>query len=322
MRVRTVWTWGAPIVALLVVAACAGDSNPTPTGVSSLPSNIVQEEEEAPESNSETTPPEEFNCTNVEIVRARFSQPGYVEHNKAGLYVFFRGIHEGEKRLRIWWNYLERRDVSRDVRIESGEESFEDVLEHVYEGLTELMTFVVRVQVMVDGLRGECARNREVDVRPPPSPSGGQAPPVQTAFVGPTDNTFGDVSFGRPPFYTDGLEFTVFRTMTLRSVKVYPNGIGTLVIQILDAGGSPVGSSSTIITESGEQRVPVGLTLLPGDYKTSLAGTTLSSRDEVGRNFTGATYPYIEDGVVSITGVTVGSDAEYHYLYNWEVSWQ
>ena len=61
-------------------------------------------------------------------------------------------------------DYLGRRDVSRDVRIESGEESFENVLEHVYEGLTEPTTFVVRVQVIVDGLRGQCARNREVDV--------------------------------------------------------------------------------------------------------------------------------------------------------------
>ena len=56
--------------------------------MSSLPPNVDQKDEvsegkEAPES----TPAAEFSCTNVEMVRARFSQPGYVEHNKVGLYV-------------------------------------------------------------------------------------------------------------------------------------------------------------------------------------------------------------------------------------------
>ena len=154
MRVRTVWTWGVPIVALLVVTACALDSNPT--AVSSLPPNVDQKDEvteanvdqkdevtegnEAPEA-PESTPAVEFSCTNVEMVRARFSQPGYVEHNKVGLYVFFRDIPEGEKRLRIWWDYMGRRDVSRDVRIESGEESFENVLEPCLRGIDRTNDF-------------------------------------------------------------------------------------------------------------------------------------------------------------------------------------
>ena len=323
MRVRTVWTWGVPIVALLVVTACALDSNPT--AVSSLPPNVDQKDEvtegnEAPES----TPAVEFSCTNVEMVRARFSQPGYVEHNKVGLYVFFWGIPEGEKRLRIWWDYLGRRDVSRDVRIESGEESFENVLEHVYEGLTEPTTFVVRVQVIVDGLRGQCARNREVDVRTPPSgvqTSGVQTPGVQTAFVGPVDNTIGDSRISSSVSF--GLKFTVFRTMTLRSVRVYPRGTGTLVVQISDTDGNPIGSSSAAITIPGDQRVSVGMTLPPGDYEISLTGTSLSplglywNSSEVAFAF-----PYTVPGVVSINSATGDVLNEYNYFYNWEVSWQ
>ena len=336
MRVRTVWTWGVPIVALLVVTACALDSNPTavsslpPNAVSSLPPNVDQKDEvtegnEAPES----TPAVEFSCTNVEMVRARFSQPGYVEHNKVGLYVFFWGIPEGEKRLRIWWDYMGRRDVSRDVRIESGEESFENVLEHVYEGLTEPTTFVVRVQVIVDGLRGQCARNREVDVRPPPSgvqtsgvqTSGVQTPGVQTAFVGPVDNTIGDSRISSSVSF--GLKFTVFRTMTLRSVRVYPRGTGTLVVQISDTDGNPIGSSSAAITTPGDQRVSVGMTLPPGDYEISLTGTSLSplglywNSSEVAFAF-----PYTVPGVVSINSATGDVLNEYNYFYNWEVSWQ
>ena len=326
MRVRTVWTWGVPIVALLVVTACALDSNPTavsslpPNAVSSLPPNVDQKDEvtegnEAPES----TPAVEFSCTNVEMVRARFSQPGYVEHNKVGLYVFFRGIPEGEKRLRIWWDYLGRRDVSRDVRIESGEESFENVLEHVYEGLTEPTTFVVRVQVIVDGLRGQCARNREVDVRPPPS--GVQTSGVQTAFVGPVDNTIGDSRISSSVSF--GLKFTVFRTMTLRSVRVYPRGTGTLVVQISDTDGNPIGSSSAAITTPGDQRVSVGMTLPPGDYEISLTGTSLSPPG-LYWNSSGVAFafPYTVPGVVSINSATGDVLSEYNYFYNWEVSWQ
>ena len=348
MRVRTVWTWGVPIVALLVVTACALDSNPT--AVSSLPPNVDQKDEvteglalhagpqvdepppnvdqkdEVTEGNEapESTPAVEFSCTNVEMVRARFSQPGYVEHNKVGLYVFFWGIPEGEKRLRIWWDYMGRRDVSRDVRIESGEESFENVLEHVYEGLTEPTTFVVRVQVIVDGLRGQCARNREVDVRPPPSgvqTSGVQTPGVQTAFVGPVDNTIGDSRISSSVSF--GLKFTVFRTMTLRSVRVYPRGTGTLVVQISDTDGNPIGSSSAAITIPGDQRVSVGMTLPPGDYEISLTGTSLSplglywNSSEVAFAF-----PYTVPGVVSINSATGDVLNEYNYFYNWEVSWQ
>ena len=308
--------------------------------MSSLPPNVDQKDEvsegkEAPES----TPAAEFSCTNVEMVRARFSQPGYVEHNKVGLYVFFRGIPEGEKRLRIWWDYLGRRDVSRDVRIESGEESFENVLEHVYEGLTEPTTFVVRVQVIVDGLRGQCARNREVDVRPPPSgvqtsgvqtsgvqtsgvqTPGVQTPGVQTAFVGPVDNTIGDSRISSSVSF--GLKFTVFRTMTLRSVRVYPRGTGTLVVQISDTDGNPIGSSSAAITTPGDQRVSVGMTLPPGDYEISLTGTSLSplglywNSSEVAFAF-----PYTVPGVVSINSATGDVLNEYNYFSNWEVSWQ
>ena len=326
MRVRTVWTWGVPIVALLVVTACALDSNPT--AVSSLPPNVDQKDEvtegnEAPEA-PESTPAVEFSCTNVEMVRARFSQPGYVEHNKVGLYVFFRDIPEGEKRLRIWWDYLGRRDVSRDVRIESGEESFENVLEHVYEGLTEPTTFVVRVQVIVDDLRGQCARNREVDVRPPPSgvqTPGVQTPGVQTAFVGPVDNTIGDSETS--PSYSFGLKFTVFRTMTLRSVRVYPEGTGTLVVQISDTDGNPIGLSSAAITTPGDQRVSVGMTLPPGDYEISLTGTSLSPPGVFWNSSEVAfAFPYTVPGVVSINSATGDVLNEYNYFYNWEVSWQ
>ena len=193
--------------------------------------------------------------------------------------------------------------------------------EQAIESQSEPTTFVVRVQVSVDGLRGQCARNREVDVRPPPS--GVQPSGVQTAFVGPVDNTIGVSQISSS--YSFGLKFTVFRTMTLRSVRVYPEGTGTLVVQISDTDGYPIGSSSAAITTPGDQRVSVGMTLPPGDYEISLTGTSLSPPG-LSWNFSSSgvafPYPYTVPGVVSITSTTDDLLIAYNYFYNWEVSWQ
>ena len=173
----------------------------------------------------------------------------------------------------------------------------------------------------MDGLRGQCARNREVDVRPPPS--GVQPSGVQTAFVGPVDNIIGVSQISSS--YSFGLKFTVFRTMTLRSVRVYPEGTGTLVVQISDTDGYPIGSSSAAITTPGDQRVSVGMTLPPGDYEISLTGTSLSPPG-LSWNFSSSgvafPYPYTVPGVVSITSTTDDLLIAYNYFYNWEVSWQ
>ena len=88
-----------------------------------------------------------FTCADVDEARVRVNS---VEDNRVGLHVSISGIPEGDKRLRVRW----RRDVFREVRIGSAEESFADVLEYVYGGLTEPETFIVRVELLVDGRSG------------------------------------------------------------------------------------------------------------------------------------------------------------------------
>ena len=182
-------------------------------------------------------------------------------------------------------------------------------LSHVINAATEPTTFVVRVQVIVDGLRGQCARNREVDVRPPPS--GVQPSGVQTAFVRPVDHTFGAWVFSDD--HSFGLTFTVLRTMTLRSVRVYPEGTGTLVVRISDADGKRIGSSSAVIRDSGDQRVSVGMTLPPGDYEISLTGTSLSPPG-MPVTTSAVVFPYTVPEVVRITSAVTTDVSNVHNL--------
>ena len=123
-----------------------------------------------------------FSCADADEVRVRVNS---VEDNRVGLHVRISGIPEGGKRLRVRW----RRDVVRDVRIGSAEDSFSDVLSYVYGGLTGPETFVVRVELLVDGRSGSCSRNRRVRVRPPASAHDGGSSDADTTGTGSDTDT-------------------------------------------------------------------------------------------------------------------------------------
>ena len=125
-----------------------------------------------------------FSCADADEVRVRVNS---VEDNRVGLHVRISGIPEGGKRLRVRW----RRDVVRDVRIGSAEDSFSDVLSYVYGGLTGPETFVVRVELLVDGRSGSCSRNRRVRVRPPASAHDGGSSDADTTGTGSDTDTTG-----------------------------------------------------------------------------------------------------------------------------------
>ena len=257
---------------LIVLMACRKDDAPTGWSPPPPPSQgTTVEPPVAPSRNPD--PMEQIFCDGA---RVRFSSPGYVKRGKVGLYVSFRDIPDGEKRLKLWWDYVENRHIFRNLRIE--DDSVEDVFEYVYDGLTKPTEFVVRAEIIVDGQK-HCARNRRVTVSPPPPPISGGGPipdpgtqpaTAETAFVGMSDRDEGTNSFHTN--HGDGLRFTVLRTMMLQSVRVYTQGTGTMVIQITDTNDNPVGSVSNTISTAGDQRVSVGTTLQPGDYRDSADG--------------------------------------------------
>jgi hypothetical protein len=112
---------------------------------------------------------EDFTCENVEEVRVRFSDPGYVDGLSVGLFLKFIGIPAGTKTIRIWWDYETSYDTYQDIPVGDGEVNPEDsgrfdvefVAEHTYGTPGEKQ---VRVELILQGQTGNCARNRDVFV--------------------------------------------------------------------------------------------------------------------------------------------------------------
>jgi hypothetical protein len=263
---------------------------------------------------------EDFDCTHVDAVRVRFSEPGYSEEDRVGLYVYFAELPEGPKKLRIWWDYENDGVHFTDYRFSEDVTEIEEVYEHRYPGLREETEMLVRVELIRDGLTGNCPRNRRVLVSPPSGASRGSASATQTARVGPG---IGSVS-GHDFFsYHDGVAFTVLTPLTIDSVWVNPAAQGTLGITLWDASGSTMLSSTSVGVGPGPQQVSVGFALAPGTYLLTLDGTNIPAPG-VGMTFGGASYPYQIPGVISLTDSASGFGSFagwYFYLYDWQVTW-
>jgi hypothetical protein len=263
---------------------------------------------------------EDFDCNHVDTVRVRFSDPGYAKEDRVGLYVYFAELPEGPKKLRIWWDYENDGVAFTDFRFAEDVTEIEEVYEHRYLGLREETEMLVRVELIRDGLTGNCPRNRWVTVSPPAAAGGRNAPATQTARVGPG---IGSVSGNDFFSYFDGVAFTVLTPLTIDSVWVNPAAQGTLGITLRDGSGSTVLSSTSMAVGPGPQQVSVGFTLAPGTYLLTLDGTNIPSPG-VGTTFGGASYPYEIPGVISLTDSASGFGAFagwYFYLYDWQVTW-
>ena len=114
---------------------------------------------------------EDFNCTNVEEVRVRFSEPGFIDGLNVGMFVKFIGIPAGNKTLRVWWDHATDFNEFQDVEIGDGNVNPEDattfdvemLIEHAYDKVGAKQ---VRVELILEGESGNCARNRDVFVSP------------------------------------------------------------------------------------------------------------------------------------------------------------
>ncbi len=166
---------------------------------------------------------EEFNCTNLQEHHVRFSDPGYVHDNFAGLFYYYVGAPPGRKKLEIFWDEADESLPAQIVDLGEGEIQRNDpnrfdlsgVLEHVYavSGQTERQ---VRVNFIVDGLTGNCATVRRISLGPGsleecvPAPSAGFAGSL--SVPGPTQT-------GR--IYRDG-------TASSCPSKTYPGDFGSI----------------------------------------------------------------------------------------------
>jgi hypothetical protein len=121
----------------------------------------------------------------VQSVHARFSHPGYVRDDAVGFFVSFLGVPDERLTLRLWWDYEGAPGDFEDVPFEDGDVfrgegdllNVETIVEHTYGGLKEETVRRVRVELIVDDKTGNCARVRDVAVRPPaPTPSASGCP--------------------------------------------------------------------------------------------------------------------------------------------------
>jgi hypothetical protein len=323
MRVeRTLW--GLSLFAGVVLAAC-GDSGPTSlTGSSDTPSREATAHDfgygqtSVGQTSALGSALEDFDCTKVETVRVRFSSPGYVEDDKVGLYVYFDGLTQGPKRLRIWWDYENDPVHYRDFRFPEEETEIDEVYEHRYLNLRGSTEMLVRVELIRDGLTGNCPRNRRVTVAPPPVGAPGSppaAPTTQTATVGPG---IGSVNWSWFP--VDGVRFTTLTPLTIDSVWV-DGGMtgGTLDIELTDSGGATLDMASFAVGP-GPQQIGLGFAVAtPGNYVLLLSSATFW---DVGATLGGASYPYDVPGVISLTGPLFGFGmADHYFFYDWQVTW-
>ncbi len=306
-----------PPIAVLTLVAC-GDSGPTSlTGSSDVPLHQA-----APQSfglADDDISLEDFDCGDLGSVHVRFSSPGYAEEDRVGLYVSFEGVPEGPKRVRIWWDYENDPVHFRDFRFSDDTSDIDEVYEHQYLDLRGPTEMLVRVELIRDGLTGNCPRNRRVLVTPPEGASSPSAPSTQTASVGPGIGSVDSYDFT----YADGVRFTVSTPLTLDSVWVDPGAAGTLGISLWDSSGSVLLGSTSLAVSPGPQQVSLGFSLAPGDYILTLDGTTIGFPG-VGATFGGASYPYQIPGVISLTDSAFGFGSFfgwYFFLYDWQVTW-
>ncbi len=116
-----------------------------------------------------------------------------------------------------------------------------------------------------------------------------------------------------------GLLFNVTSEMLLNSVQVVSEGNGFVTVQLFGPGGSTLTNFPAIVfpIANGLNTLNLGW-LIPVGNGYSLVATNLSNDVELAttENFSG---PYGLGGFGSIVG-EVGSDSEYNYFYNWNIS--
>jgi hypothetical protein len=117
---------------------------------------------------------DEFDCSVVEEVRVRLSDPGYVKYNSVGLFLKYIGMPEGRKKVRIWWDYANKGDSFQDIdltnkevrRVDDEKYDVELLVEHEYDEVRSEKQKRVRAELILAETSGNCARNRDIVLLP------------------------------------------------------------------------------------------------------------------------------------------------------------
>jgi hypothetical protein len=138
--------------------------------------------------------------------------------------------------------------------------------------------------------------------------------------IGPINNGFGNQTSAANSNY--GMTFNVTQQATLEKVHVYPWSTGPITINLLLGGSVLASVTDTVIAFTGKTEIELGFSISPGTgYRLELITNGVS----LGRNSTGASYPYsVPGGPLSITGYfnpgPGSGNNDYRYFYDWLVS--
>ena len=112
---------------------------------------------------------------------------------------------------------------------------------------------------------------------------------------------------------SQSLLFSTFKSIILKSVKVYSNTAGVRDIAVYTSTGTLIQSGSFMIP-IGEYRIPINFSIPIGtDYKI-----TVNNAPNLWRNNSNVAYPYTIPDTLSITGSSAGGSL-YYYFYDWEI---
>lgn len=121
----------------------------------------------------------------------------------------------------------------------------------------------------------------------------------------------------------NGLQFDVFRPVSIDYVHIYPGATGAVTINLRQSVGGPTLASYTqnVTANSGKTAIPIAFTVPVGTgYRLELETGSVTCQ----RNTTGAVYPYtVPNGPLSITAFINPNPATtgtYLYFYDWVVT--
>jgi hypothetical protein len=118
--------------------------------------------------------------------------------------------------------------------------------------------------------------------------------------------------------YTNSSQYEIFNSntnFTLRSVLVYSQSAGNIVIALQDSTGTDI-QSTTVTVPAGQSRVTLNFAVpLASNLRLTAKSMTVTG---LYRNNNSAIYPYTLNGVLSIIGASAGA-SYFYYFYDWEV---
>ncbi|MGC6469390.1 MAG: PKD domain-containing protein, partial [Chitinophagales bacterium] len=145
-----------------------------------------------------------------------------------------------------------------------------------------------------------------------------QTIPSSPLQAGPSGTDFGGGGYHGSNGFFPALEFDADTNFIIKSVLVDADGAGNRTIEIRQgtSNGNAI-YSETFSLNDGPQRIELDATI-PGPGTYFIGGNGM----ELYRNNSGTDYPYITEGIVTITRstATTDPDAYYYYFYDWEIA--